>query len=77
MRLFRRLAAADCPHEDCGGGVELYSTKDEVPASDPALPVLRRSRGQAVRWAGGGSALEDYLRYVTAGRPYADYPFED
>jgi hypothetical protein len=74
-RLFKHLAAADCPYQDCGGGVDLYSDKDTVPAADPNLPILHRSRNQAALWAKGESGLNDYLQNVTAGKQYADYPF--
>jgi hypothetical protein len=73
--LFRHLAAADCPYQDCRGGVDLYSDRDAVPAADPNLPVVGRSRSQAILWAGDESGLMDYLLNVTAGRQYAGYPF--
>jgi hypothetical protein len=73
--LFKHMAAADCPHEDCEGAVDLYSDKDEIPAADPSLEIIHRSRKQAILWAKGEAYFEFYLQNVTAVKQYADYSF--
>lgn len=73
--LFQHRAAADCPNPDCRGSVDLYPTTHTVPAADPGLPVLRRSRQNARTWAGSDELLDDYLNNVSAGRQYRGYPF--
>lgn len=56
--------------------MDLYSPKDDVPPVDPSLEIIHRSKAQAVKWARSEANFAQYIQNVTAGKQYADYPFE-
>jgi hypothetical protein len=74
--LFQHAAAANCPNPDCARGVDLYAKTDTVPAADPALPILARSRKQAETWATSAPLLEAYLKSTAPGQQYRHDRFE-
>jgi DNA-directed RNA polymerase subunit RPC12/RpoP len=71
--VFRGHAAIDCP--GCGARILVTRNQNVVGVAPPDVPVRKRSRTQAERWAKAQSiSLDDYL--LRHGLPYRDYGFE-
>ena len=71
--VFRGQAAIDCP--GCGAPILVTRNQNVVGVAPPDVPVRKRSRTQAEKWARARSiSLDDYLQQH--GSPYRNYGFE-
>jgi hypothetical protein len=71
--VFRGHAAIDCP--ECGAPILVTGNHNVVGVPPPDVPVRKRSRTQADKWARARSiSLDDYLQQH--GLTYRSYGFE-